>query len=166
MTGTGANAILGATPYAVFEPRPGFFLRPSAVIGSSLTPLGEQGNANALLLAVRIDACGRFSGNYMQNRGLELNMCGGADVGGTYFPASPGGYGGTEAPNQATLLPQVSIGPSLDLRGEVTSHWSVVLRGVSGFNVIRNGFSDRFGNRVAPDWVSGRIELALAWSAR
>jgi hypothetical protein len=166
MAGTGANAVMGGTPYAVVEASPGFFLRPALAAGESLTALGGSGNATALFVAGRIDACTRLPGNYTQNRGLELTMCGGADFGATYFPASPPGYGGLGAPRSNTMLPQVSIGPSLDLRGELASHWSVVLRGVSGVNVVRNGFSDRFGNRFTPDWVAGRLELALAWRIR
>jgi hypothetical protein len=166
MTGTGANAILGATPYALIEAIPGFFVRPALVIGESITPQGELDNANPLLIAIRLDGCTRYPGNYSANRGLELTMCGGADVGGTYFPSAPNVPNGTGVPQESTILPQVSLGPSLDLRGEVGSHWSIVLRGVAGLNVIRNGFVDRTGNRVEPEWVSGRLELALAWRVR
>jgi hypothetical protein len=166
MTGTGANAILGGTPYAVLEATPGFFLRPAVAVGESLTPLGGPGNLTATFVAARLDACTRVPGNYTQNRGLELTFCGGADVGATYFPAPPAGYAGVGAPHANTTLPQASLGPSLDLRGELASRWSLILRGVCGANVVRNGFTDRQGNRVSPDWVSGRLELALAWSVR
>jgi hypothetical protein len=165
MTGTGGNPILGGTPYAVVEARPGFFVRPALAIGESLASLGDAGN-NALFVAVRIDACGRVPGNYAQNRGIELTLCGGADVGTMYFPSAPAGSSGVGSPDRATLLPQASIGPSLDLRGDLVSRWALILRGVSGVNVIRNGFTDKVGNRITPDWVSGRIELALAWRMR
>jgi hypothetical protein len=163
MTGTGANAILGVTPYGVIEASPGFFLRPAAFAGESVAPIGELQSANALFVAVRLDGCTRVAGNYSQYRNLELSMCGGADVGATYFPVPPAGASDVGAPRQATWLPQASIGPSVDLRGEVGSRVSLVLRGVGGVNVIRNGFTDRTGSRVTPDWVSGRLELALAW---
>jgi hypothetical protein len=153
MTGdNGTNAILGAAPYAVIEAKPGFFLRPSAVVGESLADIGDTETDHALLMAIRLDACTRFPGNYTTSRGLELTACGGADFGTMYFA-------------DGTLLPQVSPGPSLDLRGEI-GRWSIVLRGVGGVNVVRNGFTDKAGNHVGPDWVSGRLELALAWRVR
>ena len=165
MTGTGGNPIVGGTPYAVVEARPGFYVRPALAVGESLVPPGQTGGS-ALFVAVRADACGQVAGNYAQNRGIELTMCGGADVGTMYFPPAPAGATGAGAPENGTLLPQASIGPSLDLRGDLASRWALVLRGVGGVNVIRNGFTDRVGNRVSPDWISGRIELALAWRVR
>jgi hypothetical protein len=166
MTGTGANPIVGGTPYAVIEASPGFFIRPAAFVGESLSPIGELQGANALFVAFRVDACARVPGNYSQNRGLELSMCGGADVGATYFHAASANASPVGSPQRDTALPQASIGPSLDLRGEISNNVSLVLRGVGGVNVLRGGFTDRAGNRITPDWVSGRIELALAWRLR
>ncbi|MCL2448633.1 MAG: hypothetical protein FWD17_06790 [Polyangiaceae bacterium] len=158
------DAVMGGTPYAILEVSPGLFLRPALMAGEALNPLGGSGNATAFFAAARVDACTRVPGNYTASKGLELTFCGGSDVGATYYPASPPGYSGLSAPRAGTTLPQASLGPSIDLRGELASDWSLVLRGVVGVNVIRNGFTDCLGNRVTPDWVSGRIELAVAWS--
>lgn len=166
LTGNGSNAVLGSTAYGVIEASRGFFVRPALLAGESVIPLGDSGNANALLFAGRLDACLRVPGNHNQNRGLELALCGGADFGVTYFPSAPPGYAGWGAPAEATVLPLLSMGPSLDLRGDLGSGWSLVLRGVAGVNVIRKGFSDMNGGRIEPAWASGRVELALAWRVR
>src|SRR6202000_2910624 len=131
-----------------FEPARGFFVRPGVAIGEAMT--FTSGNANSLFAALRLDACAQLPGNYPQSRGLEFAPCGGADFGFTYFPA---GHAGS-TPEPSTTLPQVCIGPSVNLRGDLGPHWSLVLRVVAGVNVIHKIVVDSSGNYVEPDWFS------------
>ncbi len=162
MAGTGANAILGATPYVLIEASSGLFLRPALMVGQSVTPLGESDNRNATWVAARLDGCARIPGNYVQNRGMEVDFCGGAEGGITYFRAAPGGYTGWGAPADAQSITQLFVGPSVDLGGEL-GNVAVILRGVVGANLLRDGFTDTRGVRVAPSPASGRAELAVSW---
>ncbi len=165
MAGTGANAVMGATPYAVFEPMRDLYLRTALIVGESLVPLGSPPNRNVFLLSGRFDGCSRVAGNYT-GRGLEVAACGGFEVGYTYFHAAPAGYAGYGAPASGTALADLSLGPSLEMAGELVSSLLVVLRGVGGINVLRGGFDDTQGNRVRADWVSARLELAFSWRVR
>jgi hypothetical protein len=160
MTSIGPNSIMGGSPYVVIETNPGFFLRPSIAIGQELPVHGDY--ANATLFATRLDACARIPGNYMPNRGLEVDLCGGADLAFAYFPASqaPG------SPVRTLFMPLVDIGPSLDLGGEIGGGWWVVLRAVGGLNVIHERVMENDASVVDPGWLSARLELAAAWRLR
>lgn len=166
MTGNGSNAVLGASPYAFLEAARGFFLRPALSVGQSLVPMGDASNANARWLGTRVDACARLPGNYMKNSALQLDLCGGAEGGLTYFQAAPEGYASTGAPAQGTVLPVFSLGPSLDLQGDLGSGWAVALRGIGGVNVVRSQFTDTSHSPVNPSLFTGNIELALSWRLR
>lgn len=166
MAGTGSNAVLGVTPYAGIEVAPSLFVRPALAAGGSLTPLGSQGNANAFWFATRVDGCWRTPGTYARNRGMMLDLCGGVDAGAAQFAAAPSGYSGAGAPATTTRLPEVAIGPSIDLQGELGNDLAVAIRGVAGVNAVRGGFTDTSGATVKVPWFSGRLEVALSWRAR
>ena len=92
-------------------------------------------------MAGRFDACLRFPGLYTQNRGIQLDLCGGAD------------FGFLSDSTDDVTLPFVSVGPSLDLRGELGSSLSASIRAVAGVNVT--------SETIAP-----RLPAALVGSAR
>jgi hypothetical protein len=164
MAGTGANTVAGASPYLVVEAGHGVFLRPSLAIGQSVAPLASPTELRATWGAARFDACLRLPGLYTRHHGIQLDTCGGADLGFTHFGAAPPGTAGTPVSVVTALF--ASIGPSLELRGELGGSMAVALRGVAGLNVVRAGFEDGTGAQVeAPLW-SGRIELALSWRLR
>lgn len=150
MGGTGANAILGFTPYVGFEVNPGVLLRPSLAGGAAV--IGGTENEHAVWFAGRLDVCWRTPGTYPFNRGMQLDLCGGADAGATVF---------TEA-----TLPELAIGPAVDLEGELGNDFAVAIRGVAGVNVLRGSFEDTSGATVKVPWFSGRLEVALLWRAR
>jgi hypothetical protein len=160
MTSIGPNSIMGGSPYVVIETNPGFFLRPSIAIGQELAVHGDY--ANESLFAARLDACARIPGNYMPNRGLEVDLCSGTDVAVAYFPASqaPG------SPARTLFMPLVDVGPSLDLGGEIGGGWWVILRAVGGLNVIHERVIENGATVVDPGWLSARLELAAAWRLR
>jgi hypothetical protein len=60
-------------------------------------------------------------------------------------------------------MPFASVGPSLELRGELGGKLSVAIRGVAGLNIARPAFDDGTGVRVETPVWSGRIEVALSW---
>jgi len=162
MGGTSASVLAGAAPYVVVEAGHGVFLRPSLALGQSLTPLASE--ARATWGAARFDTCLRLPGLYTKHRGIQLDPCAGADVGFTRFGAVPEGLAGV--PVHVVTLPFASVGPSLELRGELGGRLSVALRGVAGLNVVRPRFDDGTGAVVeTPAW-SARGELAFSWKLR
>jgi hypothetical protein len=149
MSGAGAGAMAGASPYAIVEAGHGVFLRPALAIGQSLTALNSPPILNALWVTARFDTCLRVPGLYTQDRGIQLDLCGGAD------------FGVLDDSTDSELLPFVSVGPSLDLRGELGSSLSAAIRGVTGLNLT----SETVGPVYQPLW-SGRLELALSWKVK
>jgi hypothetical protein len=149
MSGAGAGAMAGASPYIIVEAGRGVFLRPSLAVGQSLTALNSPPVLNALWVTGRFDTCLRLPGLYTQNRGIQLDLCGGAD------------FGFLSDSTDDITLPFVSVGPSLDLRGELGSSLSASIRTVAGVNVT----SETIGPVYQPLW-SGRLELAFSWKVK
>ncbi len=155
-TGIGPDSILGGTPYAVIETSPGFYLRPSLAVGQGIAVRSEEVSVD--LYGVRLDACARVAGNYMQSRGLDIDVCGGTDLTVSTVRA-------TDVRGPTVLVPEVAIGPSLDLGGEVGGGWWLVLRAAGGVNLLRYRVVDS-GHTFDDGWLGGRLELALAWRLR
>lgn len=149
MSGAGAGAMAGASPYAIFEAGRGVFLRPALFLGQSLTAINSPPVLDAVWVAGRFDTCLRLPGLYKQDQGIQLDLCGGAD------------FGVLDDNTDDALLPFVSVGPSLDLRGELGSSLSASIRGVTGINLT----SETVGPVYQPLW-SGRLELAFSWKVK
>lgn len=161
MTGTSTNTMAGASPYVVVEAGNGVFLRPSLAVAQSVAPLASAGEIRATWGAARFDTCLRLPGLYTRHRGIQLDTCGGADIGLTHLGDAPQGSTGT--PVNVVTMPFASVGPSLELRGELGGKLSVAIRGVAGLNIARPAFDDGTGVRVETPVWSGRIEVALSW---
>jgi hypothetical protein len=71
-----------------------------------------------------------------------MDLCGGVDVG--VFDV------------EGLELPFVSPGPSIDLGGQLASDFSLILRGIAGFNTARD-------SRLDTPAYWGRGELGLSW---
>ena len=155
MTDTGAGALLGPVVFIVIEAGGGVFLRPSVAFGESLTSLPPSDVKSAAWGAGRFDVCLRVPGLYAKRRGMQLDLCGGADAGMTHVEAQSG-----------TNLPFLALGPSLDLRGELGGRLSAVLRLVAGVELIRSSFVDLSDTSVQAPLASGRLELAFSWDVR
>jgi hypothetical protein len=140
MTGTGGGVMFGASPFLLVEVAKGVFVRPAIAVGQTL-PSEEPVVTWA---ATRFDGCLRVAGLYTSLHGMQLDICGGADV-------------GLLAAGHA--LPYVAFGPSLDLRGELGGDLAVILRGLIGVNAIHEDSLD------TPLWA-GRGELAVSWRLR
>jgi hypothetical protein len=155
MTGTGGGALAGPSAFMVIEAGHGVFLRPAVAYGDSLTSLPPSAVTRSTWGAARFDSCLRLPGLYASRHGMQLDVCGGSDVGYTTIQA-----------NATTTLPYFDLGPSVDLRGELGSRLSAVLRVVAGVNVLRPSFVDLSGSPEHPPVASGRLELAFSWDVR
>ena len=149
MTGTGGGALAGPAAFVILEAGQGIFLRPSVAYGRSLPSDAKR----STWAAARFDACLRVPGLYTRQHGMQLDLCGGTDIGATTIEASAG-------------LPYFDLGPSVDLRGELGSSLSAVLRAVAGVNVLRGSFVDQSGATQRQPIAGGRLELAFSWDLR
>jgi hypothetical protein len=164
MMGTGADPLAGASPYVVVEAGNGIFLRPSLAAAESVTSLRFAGDVRATWGTARFDTCLRLPGLYTRHHGIQLDTCGGADLGFTHFGTPSVGVAGS--PTSAMTIPFASVGPSIELRGELGGALSIALRGLAGLNLTRTRFYDVTGEPTTTPALSGRIEVALSWRLR
>jgi hypothetical protein len=157
MTGTGGGALAGPSAFVVVEAGHGLFLRPSIAFGQSLTSLPPSDVTSSTWTAGRFDTCLRLPGLYTRHHGMQLDLCGGGDVGMTRV---------TAVGVATSTLPYFDLGPSLDLRGELGGRLSAVLRVVAGVNLLRDSFQDLSGATERPPLADGRLELAFSWDIR
>lgn len=156
MSGSGGGALAGPILFAVIESGHGIFLRPSLGFGQTLTSIPPSDVKSATWGAGRFDGCLRLPGLYSKHHGMQLDVCAGADVGMSHIQAS----------NNSTDMPYLTVGPSVDLRGELGGSLSAVLRGVMGVDVLRSSYVDNDGATEQPPLVSARLELAFSWDVR
>ncbi len=156
LAGGGPGGDVGVSAFVIDNLGSDVFLRPSIALGKPMS--SAQSSTWA---AARLDTCRRLSGLYARGEGLELDLCGGADVGATYI-ASGADAG---SPPSAITQPYIDIGPSVDLRAEA-GRMVISLRGVGGYNVAHQGFEDATGVRVDPAIWSIRLEMDLSWKVR
>lgn len=140
MTGSGGGLVVGASPFVLVEVARGIFLRPAIAVGGTL-----PGQEPAVTWAsTRFDGCLRVAGMYTNLHGMQLDFCGGADLGVTIGDR---------------VFPYMSIGPSVDLRGELGGDLAVILRGLFGFNLFHE-------DELDTPLLAGRGELAFSWRVR
>ena len=170
MGGTGTGVLVGPEVFTVFEVGNGVFLRPTIAFGRTLQTLKPTGDVYGTWGVTRFDTCIRIPGLYMDRRGIQLDLCGGTDIGFLHFDQSSSyssSFADTAQPAEARTIPFLALGPSIGLRGELAGDLAVEIRGVGGLNVIRESFFDpAFGARVDPPLFNARVELALAWRVR
>ena len=141
-------ALVGGDVFTLVEIVHSFFLRPSLGGAASL------GGGTAAYFDGRIDACLRVPGNYVEHRGLLLDMCAGTELAGLYHvPASVGG-----APGPATTDAIFAISPTIGLRGDLASDLAVEVRGLANFNIAHTGDTTEL--------LSVRAEVGLTWRVR
>ncbi len=121
LLGSSAPPIVGASMHVIVEGPSGWYLRPTLALGRS-TGVVASGDIYATWGAARFDACKRMTGNYLDRRGIQVDMCGGTDLGFLFFDAAsaPGGSGTqrqTSTAIDSRTLPLFSPGGSLALRG-------------------------------------------------
>jgi hypothetical protein len=163
MGGTGAGAIVGPSAYGVFELAHGLFLRPALLGGHSIGGLTSTAEAPATFLASRFDVCARLPGFYRAGRGLQLDLCGGTEIG--LSLVDPGVI--TGPPGTTGTLPFGALGPALDLRGELGANLSAILRGVGEVSFLRETVTvGQPGVPVSTPPFGGRAEVGLSWTLR
>ena len=130
---TSAGGIAGLAPFITVEVSPGWMLRPGLYFGRSTTRVAvstetlgqETQSAMVSHLGARADLCRRIPGNYVERRGIELDLCGGVEGGAVRSDAAGLGTAG-----------RFGIGPSANLRGELGAGLALEVRGLLGANLV------------------------------
>jgi hypothetical protein len=103
----------------------------------------------------RIDTCYVAMGNYAAGQGLSFGVCGGADIGLTFY--------GTMDGRPSQTLPFVALGPSVEVGAELGERATLLLRAGVGLSLARDSFVDGNGDRTDPSPGTERAELGLSW---
>src|SRR5262249_13619457 len=76
-----AGGIFGASPFMTVAFSEIWVLRPSLAIGTSTSRIAQEGlpTTNLTYAGGRIDFCRRIPGNYIDRRGIEVDVCAGGD---------------------------------------------------------------------------------------
>jgi hypothetical protein len=143
------SALVGGEAYMLIEMVRSFFLRPT-VMGASAIGIA------AVYIGGRMDACLRVPGNYVEHRGLLLDMCAGTELAAFNHPTAD--LGGNLGPSVTDAL--FSLGPTIALRGDLASDLAVEVRGLANFNVVHTG------DPTLIALLSIRAELGLTWRLR
>jgi hypothetical protein len=155
---TGA-AIGGAQIYAIIEVGSGWLLRPTILGGRSLKEVSSSGDIGATWVAGRFDACRRLPGNYIERRGIQMDVCGGAE----------GGTVALDTDSSRRAVGLLAPGGTLAIRGELASDLAAEVRGLVGVNLIRPKLFDSDSpdrSAVQPLLVYARLEVGLSWRLR
>jgi hypothetical protein len=153
LAGAVPAGFVGVSPFLVANVGQDVFFRPSIALGKPVSTA-----TSATWAAARVDTCARISGLYARGKGIELDVCGGADVGFSYVGS--GSQAG--APLASITQPYVDIGPSVALRSEI-GRLVISVRAAGSLNVAHQGFDDATGVPVDSSPVSLRIELDFSW---
>jgi hypothetical protein len=155
MTGSGGGALAGPTVFAMIEAGHGIFWRPSLAFGQTLSSIPPSDVKSTTWAAGRLDACLRLPGLYTAHHGMQLDVCMGSDVGWAHVEGATG-----------TDMPYLTLGPSLELRGELGGRLSATLRGVLGIDVLQESYIDNNSNSEQPPLATARLELAFSWDVQ
>jgi hypothetical protein len=146
----GATSAAGVSPYVNVQVTPSIFLRPALGLGWSTDRVVVPGGMSKYTTAgARFDACKRIPGNYIEQRGIELDLCGGGDL--------------MIVVTQEGSLSRLrgSIGPSANLRGQLGGGFALELRGGLGANLSRAALSSE---DPAPLLVAtGEVGVSTRW---
>ena len=149
LVGTSTSA--GVAPHVAVEVAPALFLRPALSVGWSTdrVPVGRGGDRiDFRAYGLRVDACRRIPGNYIERRGIELDACAGADV-------------VLVVTSEDRQLVRGSLGPSAIMRGELGGGFALEVRAAVGANVARAplGAEERVPLLVA----TGEVGVSTRW---
>jgi hypothetical protein len=112
-----SGGVAGLSPSIAIEVTEGWLARPSFFFGRAR-------DATLAHVGGRFDFCRRIPGNYIDRHGIQLDVCGGADL------------GGVPSDSRAPFALRASVGPSAALRGELGAGFAIELRGLAGVNLI------------------------------
>jgi hypothetical protein len=150
------SGFAGGSPFIAVEVSPGWFVRPALAFGTStaMVPLDATHRGSFAHFGFRGDFCRRIPGNYIERRGIELDVCAGGDLSHVYGQDSHDGVD----PNAF----RASVGPSAALRGELASATNVELRLAGGYNLARQPLY----REEPPPMIYGAVEVGLSWRFR
>lgn len=140
----------GGSVFASFEVSPGWFVRPAFSYGASALPIALDGKTReaATHIGGRGDFCRRIPGNYIERRGLELDVCLGTDV----SQVSAGSQTNT----------RLGLGPSAAFRGELGANANLELRLVTGYSFMRESLLTE--ERLP--MIYAQAEVGVSWRFR
>lgn len=133
------GGFIGVSPFVTLGLGGRWMLRPSVAAGMATIP---QQRSNGVHVALRGDLCHRVVGNYTDRRGIELDACGGGDVG--YVE-------GIASDRTEFAAVRASVGPAMALRGQIGRDFGLEVRGMTGVNVVRGAIR---GDAIAPVFVA------------
>jgi hypothetical protein len=119
--GLSPGGAFGVSPFAAFAFGDSWVFRPSAAIGTALAWVPSDDMRGSL--GGRLDVCRRVPGNYIDHRGIELDVCVGGDVNYVW------------SKNDRV---RSSLGPSAILRGGIAAGFALELRTMAGVNLTRD----------------------------
>jgi hypothetical protein len=149
------SGFAGGSAFVAFEVAKGWFVRPAVSYGTSTVQvaLGEGHRSSFTHVGLRGDFCRRIPGNYIERRGLELDLCLGSDTSRVW---------GTGPDSEDLSAMRESVGPSAALRGELGGSANLELRLASGVNFIRDAL---LHEEPAP-MIYGQAEVGVSWRFR
>lgn len=146
------SGFAGASPFVAVELSPGWFVRPALAFGSSTTLVPVDATLRTTLshLGARLDACRRIPGNYIERRGIELDVCLGGDVAHVY---------GRSSNEVSPMAFRASAGPSAALRGELGASTNLELRLLGGGSLARAPLH----REAKPPVLFAAVEIGVSW---
>lgn len=117
--GFGSPGTVGGTPWMSIEVSPSWVLRPSLAFGHFM---GED--AGLSNVGARVDFCRRIPGNYVDRKGIMLDLCGDT----AFDVVWPHDASGARA----------SIGASINLRGELGAGFTSEVRAMGGIAFLQS----------------------------
>jgi hypothetical protein len=145
-----STGFAGGSAFAALEVAPGWFARPALFYGTSTTLVAVDSSERAPARQVggRGDFCRRIPGNYIERRGLELDVCLGGDLAGVR--------------TRTDSVARASVGPAAAFRGEIGTNANLELRLVTGYNFIRESLARE---ELLPI-VFAQAEVGVSWRWR
>lgn len=138
-TGHGVGPLTGASLFVAADVGASWFVRGAGTVAAGLSRLGlpaggEDPSASSTLWLVRGDLCRRIPGNYIEKRGIQLDLCGGVEAGALRVADGTSRDG---AAVDGGTRGRAGVGPSATLRGEIGGGVAVELRGESSLSLVR-----------------------------
>jgi hypothetical protein len=141
------GGMFGVAPYVAVALSDRWIVRPSALYGTSTArvPPDQSNSENVSSLGGRLDVCRRMPGNYIDQRGIELDACMGGDAA-RVWSSRESAWRGT-------------VGPSAVLRGELGYDLALEVRSLLGVNLNRARFMG--GDELSPVALGAEIGASV-----
>jgi hypothetical protein len=158
MGGTGTSLMMGPSVFSMIQVGESTYVRPAISYGRTIRGIDDGTDIDASWGAGRFDFCVRVVGAYFDVRTLQLDMCGGAEIGFVHVE-DPMSVASSAA---SRTLPMIDLGPSVALNGAINSFLSLEIRGFGFVNLSRDTYTDP-PIYVQPGLFGGRGEVAISW---